>query len=738
MKEAGKEEEAIFTTAAEMVDPTKVSAYLDRACAGRAELRARVEALLEAHREADRFFEEGASVVRLSDTFTLLKRRVRSSVLPDQGGRLDDEAIGSRIGRYKLLEKIGEGGCGAVFLAEQEEPVLRHVALKIIRGGMESRSVIARFEAERQALAMMDHPNIARVFDAGATDKGAPYFVMEHVRGVRITDYCDQHRLSIRQRLHLFIQVCHAIQHAHQKGIIHGDIKPSNIMIAQHDGVAQPKVIDFGIARAAEARRGERQTLSTSALWIGTPAYMSPEQVEVGELDVDTRSDIYSLGVLLFQLLTGRTPLEGRLPEEAGLEEVRRALREYTPLRPSVALAALPPEALQAVAEQRQTTPARLLAHLRGDLDCIALKALEKDRRYRYETANGLAMDAQRFLNHDPVLAHPAGWVYSFRKLVRRNRAVFFASAMVTTILLAALGVSTHLFLNEREARQRAVQAEQQQARLRQEAEEREMVTQAALMVSQERYPEADELLKGVTLTDSTMEGAAVYRAVGEWHAINERWAKAAECFGVLLRINELEGADVRTLDYLELGPVLIELGDREAYDRFRRIAVDRFPAAGSFSDRIVKISLLAPAEATLLEDLQEYADFTTQVSIEAAASGDTFQAAWQCMSIALFEYRSSDYQAAIDWCLRSVEYSDSNAPRTVTVKAIQAMAEARLGRIDSARASLALATELTETRNPNRADRGTPVLGFWFDWAFARIILREATTLVEERSMGI
>jgi serine/threonine protein kinase len=323
------------------------------------------------------------------------------------------------------------------------------VALKIIKLGMETKSVIARFEAERQALAMMDHPNIARVFDAGATDRGPPYFVMELVRGVRITKYCDEHNLSTPQRLDLFIQVCHAIQHAHQKGIIHGDIKPSNIMIAQQDGVPVPKVIDFGIAKATEVRLTDRMLFTSYVQLIGTPAYMSPEQADVNGLDIDTRSDIYSLGVLLYELLTGLTPFDGAELLESGLDEMRRILREQEPARPSIKLGGLAPAALAKTAGDRRTEPARLVSSLQGDLDWIVMKALEKDRGRRFETANGLALDIQRHRNNEPVSARPPSRLYRFQKLVRRNRVVFAAAAAVTAALVIGLGTSTWLFLRE-------------------------------------------------------------------------------------------------------------------------------------------------------------------------------------------------------------------------------------------------------------------------------------------------
>src|SRR5450432_2777105 len=318
---------------------------------------------------------------------------------PQSGDDLAPES-GDRIGNYKLLEQIGEGGCGVVYMAEQEQPVRRRVALKIIKLGMDTESVIARFGAERQALAMMEHPNIAKVLDAGATETGRPYFVMELVRGIPITEYCDSNKLSTRQRLELFIPVCRAVQHAHQKGIIHRDIKPSNVLVTMHDGVPVPKVIDFGIAKATEGRLTDATVYTAYEQIIGTPAYMSPEQAELSGLDVDTRSDIYSLGVLLYELLTGKTPFDGKELVKSGLEEMRRTLREKEPQRPSTILTTLHGTELKATAEHRHAEPPKLISLRRGDLDWIVMKALEKDRTRRYETANGLAMDIERYLNN--------------------------------------------------------------------------------------------------------------------------------------------------------------------------------------------------------------------------------------------------------------------------------------------------------------------------------------------------
>lgn len=427
-------EETIFNGALDL-PAIERSAYLDAACQDNQPLRRRVEALLCAHDAPPGF-------------------------LPQNPVTTPVQKEGDFIGPYKLLEKLGEGGFGVVYVAEQREPVRRRVALKIVKLGMDTRQVVARFEAERQALALMDHPNIAKVLDAGAMESGRPYFVMELVRGVKITEFCDKAKLPTRQRLELFAQVCQAVQHAHQKGIIHRDLKPSNILVTLHDGVPVPKVIDFGIAKATQGQLTDKTIYTRFEHFIGTPAYMSPEQAEMSGLDVDTRSDIYSLGVLLYELLTGRTPFDQDQLLHRGLDEMRRMIREQEAPRPSTILSTMTEADITTAAAARQLEPPKLIHAIRDDLDWIVMRCLEKERARRYESASGLAMDIQRHLAGEPVLACPPSAAYRFRKLAHRNKGIFAAISAVAAALILGTIVSTWQAFRATEAEQNAEQEE--------------------------------------------------------------------------------------------------------------------------------------------------------------------------------------------------------------------------------------------------------------------------------------
>ena len=400
---------------------TERSSYLAGACGEDRDLRQRVEELLAEHEKEQSFFLDAP--------------------LPGAGATIDQpakEKPGTQIGPYKLLQQIGEGGFGIVFMAEQHAPVKRKVALKVIKPGMDTRQVIARFEAERQALALMDHPSIAKVFDAGATDSGRPYFVMELVRGVPITTYCDENNLPVRERLVLFASVCQAIQHAHTKGIIHRDIKPTNVLITRQDGQPIVKVIDFGVAKAMGQQLTDKTLFTEFAQMIGTPLYMSPEQAELTSVDIDTRSDIYSLGVLLYELLTGSTPVRKEQMKQAAFDELRRIIREDEPQKPSTRISGS--GTLASIAAQRHIDPARLSRLVRGELDWIVMKALEKDRNRRYETASGFAADVQRYLNDEPVSACPPSLGYRLRKFAGRNKAALMTIATLALATLVAVG----------------------------------------------------------------------------------------------------------------------------------------------------------------------------------------------------------------------------------------------------------------------------------------------------------
>lgn len=720
------EEDLIFEEALKIDDPARRAAYLKNICGDNEALRSRLEGLLSAAGEAERFFDESRSA--LDTLLPVGSKEAAGAAGTAPGG--DASLIGQHIGRYKLLEVLGVGGWGSVYLAEQSEPVHRRVALKIIRGGMETSAIVARFETERQALAMMDHPSIARVFDAGSTDRGLPYFVMELVQGEKITEYCNRHRLDIKARLQLFVRICHAIQHAHQKGVIHRDIKPSNIMVALVDEEPVPKVIDFGIAKATEASLTNDAAGTAYVQLIGTPAYMSPEQAELRWMDVDTRSDIYSLGVLLYELLTGYTPFDAGQLTKAGINEMRKILREKEPPRPSARLLALNAAERRARAEERSCDAAELLHQIEGDLDWIVTKSLEKERQQRYETANGLAMDLQRHLQHEAVFARPPSLWYTLQKAVRRNRLLFAAGAAVGLALCAGMGTSLWLLLREREMRQRAVDAESQQARLREAAEVREKISQASLLISQERYPEVDSLLKDLHIDKPAIEASAALRALGEWHAIEGRYGSAALIFAKLRMLNAIDGWDIVSLDDLRYGPVLVLKGDLEQYDSFRREMLAQYLASPKpLADRVIKGCMLTPIDVTFRDRLVTLRDQGRIQAREADANGDPFQAAWTCMSMAICDFRCGDYAAAENWAKRCLSYSDYNAPRAATAHGVLALTYHATGRREEARTEWQLGMELIERKSRTPLGRGTPVQGFWFDWAFARILLNEGAS---------
>ncbi len=560
-------EETLFELALN-TPPSEVPALLDRECANAPEMRARIEKLLEAH------FESGGTLLHSSlggfgggRDLDGTPTRADVPVLPVVGSILG--------GKYKLVQSIGEGGMGSVFMAQQTEPVKRLVAVKFIKAGMDSKAVLARFEAERQALAMMDHPNIAKVLDAGATEFGIPYFVMELVKGIPITRFCDDNKLTPRQRLELFLPVCEAIQHSHQKGIIHRDIKPSNVLVAMYDDRAVPKVIDFGVAKATGHALTDADLVTGFGALVGTLEYMSPEQAGFNNLDIDTRTDVYSLGVLLYELLSGHTPVDRKSMERAAIYEILRIVREMEAPLLSAKLSSI--DTLPNIAANRKTEPKKLVTQFRGELDWVLHKALEKDRTRRYSTANGLARDIQRYLSNEIVEARPPSTLYTLQKTFRRNKGKVLAASLVLLSLLAGFVGTTWGFLRAEQRRKQAEAAQAEEANQRNIAEANERL--AVLAKEQEsiqRTIAEEEKLRAIEYQKKALDalrattGEDVKKLIGEkktlspneqeyLEAISKRWQFFASQLG-----NDQQSRQISAEGHFQVASLWSYLGRRE------------------------------------------------------------------------------------------------------------------------------------------------------------------------------
>lgn len=743
--------EALYNAAVEIDDPAALQAFMRILARGdRAHYEWLIE-VLKAQKDAEKFIRgiEEAWTVAVLETGSALMNESETA-LTDELAPDTEDPIGQRIGRYQLLERIGEGGCGIVYLAEQKEPVHRMVALKVIRLGMDTERVIARFEAERQSLAIMDHPNIARVFDAGATETGRPYFVMERVLGPRITEYCDENQLGLRDRIELFIAVCGGIQHAHQKGILHRDIKPSNILVTRADDKPLPKVIDFGIAKAIEEDLGIGTALTMNDLFAGTPAYMSPEQADLKTPDIDTRSDVYGLGVLLYELLTGRTPFDPKKLAAAGLREMRRILVEQDPPSPSGMIASLPAGEQERIASRRRLDPSRLIAEIRGDLDAVVMKAMEKERQRRYEAINELIFDLQRYLACQPVLARRQSRLYLFTKFVRRNRVAIGATAAVMISLCLGLGIAAISHLKERRAREEQAQlrrmAEQAHAgELQQQAEAQdwENMAQISMLLSEGRIPEADEKLRQTPVASMkiTPESAGVLRSLANWNAMRGRWPEAANWFNLLMVANEAGPLqDAVAMDILATGAALVEAGNVEDYEHFQHWVLRRFgPNSDDLTaERVLHASLLMPTKKSLLIQFAPFQErlAQTQFDPERLRPGwPSEAAAWRAWALAMLDLRSGRDAEAKYWIQQALRIPVRPKFMPALLHSTLAMAEHRLGNADAAAASLKNAREVIDEAFaaglPPAYEPMGKQQGYWWDWVITHRLYREASDLI-------
>jgi serine/threonine protein kinase/predicted Zn-dependent protease len=689
--------------------------YVEAACAGDAELRLRVDQLLSAHREIASVEQERGNGASYSDSAVMT------------------EGPGAWIGPYRLLEQIGEGGFGIVYMAEQLKPIRRKVALKIIKPGMDTRMVVARFEAERQALALMDHPNIARVLDGGATPAGRPYFVMELVRGIPITEFCDQSRLPVRERIELFVTVCRAIQHAHQKGIIHRDLKPGNVMVTMHDDKAVVKVIDFGIAKAVGQQLTEKTLFTNFAQMIGTPLYMSPEQAQMSGLDVDTRSDIYALGVLLYELLTGSTPFDQERLRTVAFDEIRRIIREEDPPKPSTRVSTAN-AATTAASINRGIDPRRLRQIIRGELDWIVMKCLEKDRNHRYDTANGLASDLSRYLKNEQVQACPPTLAYRLRKFTRRHRASIGTAGLLLAMAMVACAMTLWQAIRAAAARDAAVRAQ--------------------LTLSETRQMAAEERANAIARDLETLNKANNLIESGRSHVDFSEWAKAEADFTAALTLRrdhssawlargqlygrlhlwDLAAADLQeacklqnhgSFTSLYCNSLLrLRVGDEAGFRGVCERMIGQFDRdtdpRGWEQEEIARACLLSPAPILAPDRLV----LLTQRAVDAGRAPMRLA----CLGTAL--YRAGNYEAG----LKPLRESRAAGPGWVIwAEAVTAMIHHRLGHAEQAREALRAAGDsMTRRYDVWCGHFGVATSGLWWYDTQGELYFREAARLIE------
>ncbi len=717
----------VFDAAVELETPGERAAYLDVACGQDQQLRAEVEELLKHDSEAG----------------TFLGRPVQPALAVTDDESSVSERPGTVIGPYKLMEQIGEGGMGLVFVAEQQHPVRRKVAVKVIKPGMDTREVIARFEAERQALALMDHPNIARVFDAGATSSGRPYFVMELVRGVGITDFCDANRLTPRERLGLFVHVCQAVQHAHQKGIIHRDLKSTNILVTLHDGTPVVKVIDFGVAKAIGQHLTDKTVYTRFAQLIGTPMYMSPEQAEMSGLDIDTRSDIYALGVLLYELLTGTTPFDKERLQTAAFDEIRRIIREEEPPRPSTRFSTLG-EVTATLSANRKSDPRRLSQLFRGELDWIVMKALEKDRNRRYESASAFVADVERYLNDEAVHACPPSRWYRFRKWTQRNRAMFAtisAASLALIVTLAGLVASNILIRQEQarteQAKERALQAQE---------------------LADERAEENRLGLEQLKTANALLDRGRHSASINYWDDANAAYSKALELrpdhvpiwwdrstLYARLGLSDLAAADLRNAlrgrepnvshPWYRYALLCLYHGDVAGYRSACRQLRERFQntVVSTFAEEMVRTCALGP-------DPDAEPDHQVQLT-QRIVAGNPFWYTFYLQGVS--QFRAGQNEEAVQR-LRQTIAGSAEWETGKLAYPVLAMAYQRLGQKAAARRALEDARHTLDRWLQQRYEfpggdwvvhRGAALRSWplaWWDWLEFEVYYRQACVLID------
>jgi serine/threonine protein kinase len=702
-------------------------AFLNQACGNDDALKGQVLALLEGNQKAGQFLSLPAE--------ELLQKTVDFA---------QTEKLGTVIGPYKLLQEIGAGGFGVVYMAEQQRPVRRKVALKVIKPGMDTRQVVARFEAERQALAIMDHPNIAKVHDGGVTASGRPYFVMELVKGVPITEFCDAKQLTPRERLELFVPVCQAVQHAHNKGIVHRDLKPTNVLVTVHDTTPVVKVIDFGVAKALGQELTEKTLYTGFAEMVGTPLYMSPEQAGQSGLDIDTRSDIYSLGVLLYELLTGTTPFTKERFKKAAYDEIIRIIRAEEPPKPSTRLSESQ-DSLPSISAQRHTEPAKLTKLVRGELDWIVMKALEKERTRRYETVSGLAMDVQRYLADEPVLACPPSATYRLRKFARRYRVPLAVAASFLLLLVTATVVSTYQAIRIRAEQQNTLAQKLEADRQRERAERAlalSVTSNYALAHWSEfirQYPnlpmfwsnrgevhqqlnQMDKALEDYTEAIRLAPEEAIYliHRGGAYAALGE-WEKAAADFDRSLEL-EPRRFDARYLSAC----THLATGDLQGYRRIcGELVQGFFPTLDPMTaERLAKTCTLAPNSVPDFSPVEKLAQF-----IVTGTEEDVHYRGFM-LTKGLTEFRAGRHDQAVDWLTRMAPTADGLHFEASAFAAL-AMAQHGLGQSDEAVRSLDKAKALMAQKMPD-PKKGRPFHPRdWYDWLHAQILCREAAELL-------